>query len=325
MKLAVFERIKPADILRNSNARQAFIQAVEGYLNFGYFEGNRPLPYEEGRKIVEAKLKAALGMSLPRPVTQPTEPKVVRVNDILPETDTRYLQIYNTVESDSEGEKYEHVNAGMTFKQLKAGEQVPITQRVSGDEVYLPNLTWAGAIRFPRSWFEDNKVWKITQALQDAKIYAMDTKAKFLYTLLKEMDYPQVTFNTSSPDKIVESLNKAYVKLRRTLGRDVINQSRLKLVCSPEIATTINEIKQNALAVTKKFAFNFDVIDTVHFAESDNPKLVVARADQYLQQRTPLRVDQEFDASTLEIKLTFSERFNAIILSNRYGVTLKLS
>jgi len=213
----------------------------------------------------------------------------------------------------------------LTFKKLQPGEQVPITQRVSGEEIYLPNLTWAGAIRFPRSWFEDNKVWKITQALQDAKIYAMNTKAQFLYGLIRAMDYPEVTFDTSSPDKIVESLNKAYVKLRRNLGRDVINQSRLKLVCSPEIATTINEIKQNALAVTKKFAFNFDVIDTVHFAENDNPKLVVARADQYLQQRTPLRVDQEFDSSTLEIKLTFSERYNAIILSNRYGVTLKLS
>jgi len=325
MKLAIFEKIKPADVLRNTNARQAFLQAVEGYLNFGYFEGNRPLPYEEGKKIVEAKLKAALGMSLPRPMTQPTEPKIVRVNDILPETDTRYLQIYNVVESDSEGEKYEQVNAGLTFKKLQPGEQVPITQRVSGEEIYLPNLTWAGAIRFPRSWFEDNKVWKITQALQDAKIYAMNTKAQFLYGLIRAMDYPQETFDTSSPDKIVESLNKAYVKLRRTLGRDIINQSRLKLVCSPEIATTINEIKQNALAVTKKFAFNFDVIDTVHFAENDNPKLVVARADQYLQQRTPLRVDQEFDSSTLEIKLTFSERYNAIILSNRYGVTLKLS
>ncbi|GEM_PF-1254614 len=325
MKLAVFERIKPSDVLKNPNARELFLQAVEGFLNFGVFAGKTPLPYEEGKKVVEAQLKAAMGMSLPRPVTQPTEPKVVRVNDILPETDTRYLQIYNTVESDSEGEKYEKVNAGITFKQLKVGEQVPITQRVSGDEVYLPNLTWAGAIRFPRSWFEDNKVWKITQALQDAKVYAMDTKAKFLYSLIKEIDYPSVPFDTSSPDKIVESLNKAFVKLRRTLGRDAINQSRLKLVCSPEIATLINEIKQNALAVTKKFAFNFDVIDTVHFAESDNPKLVVARADQYLQQRTPLRVDQEFDSSTLEIKLTFSERYNAIILSNRYGVTLTLS
>jgi len=45
MKLAVFEKIKPSDVLKNHNARQAFIQAVEGYLNFGYFEGNRPPPY----------------------------------------------------------------------------------------------------------------------------------------------------------------------------------------------------------------------------------------------------------------------------------------
>jgi CRISPR/Cas system CSM-associated protein Csm2 small subunit len=213
-----------------------------------------------------------------------------------------YVQL-NEATSDSEEEKYEHVEAGMTFKQRKAGEQDSITQIVTSEEVYLPNLTWAGAIRFPRSWFEDNKVRKITQALQDAKVYGMDTKANFLYTLIKEVDYPSVSFDTSSHDAIVESLNKAYVKLRRTLGRDVINQSRLKLVCSPEIATLINEIKQNALAVTKKFAFNFDVIDTVHFAENDNPKLVVARVDQYLQQRTPLIVDQEFDSSTLEIKL----------------------
>ncbi len=159
------------------------------------------------------------------------------MHDILPETDTRYLQIYNVVESDSQGEKYEHVEAGMTFKKLQPGEQVPITQRVSGDEVYLPNLTWAGAIRFPRSWFEDNKVWKITQALQDAKVYTMDTKAKFLYPLIKEIDSPSVPFDTSSPDAIVESINKAYVKLRRTLGRDAINQSRLNSFAPPRLPT----------------------------------------------------------------------------------------
>jgi len=322
MKLAIFNEIKPSQVLTSSNAQKAFLQAVEAYLQAGTYEGTKPLEYEEGKKLLEARLKATMGMQLPRPLTQPTEPKVVRINDILPETDTRYLQIYNTVESDSEAELYEKVESGMTFKEIKQGEEIPITQRVKGEMVTVPNLMWAGAIRFPRSWFEDNKVYKITQALKDAKTSIMDTKAKFLYGLLKKQNYPTSPLDTSSPDKVVESLNSAYVKLRRTLGKDILNQSRIKLVCSPEFAMLINEIKQNALAVTKKFAFNFDVIDTVHFTDTDKPVLVVAKADQYLQQRTPLRVDQSLDVDTLEVRLTFSERFNAIILSSRYGVKL---
>ena len=322
MKLFIFNEIKPSQVLVNSEAQKAFLQAVEGYLRAGVYEGTKPLEYEEGKKLLEAKLKATMGMQVPRPLTQPTEPKVVRVNDILPETDTRYLQIYNTVESDSEAELYEKVESGMTFKEIKPGEEIPITQRVKGEMITVPNLMWAGAIRFPRSWFEDNKVYKITQALKDAKTSIMDTKAKFLYGLLKNQNYTTVPFDTTSPDKIVESLNRAYVTLRRKLGKDVINQSRLKLVCSPETAMLINEIKQNALSVSKKFAFNFDVIDTVHFADTDKPILVVAKTDQYLQQRTPLRVDQDIEVDTLEVRLTFSERFNAVILSNRYGVKL---
>jgi len=322
MKLAIFEQIKPSQVLTNSEARRAFIQAVEGYLQAGVYEGKRPLEYEEGKKIIEAKLKAAMGMSLPRPLTQPTEPKVVRINDILPETDTRYLRIYNVIESDAEAELYEKVESGMTFKEIKPGEEIPITQRVTGEVVTVPNLMWAGAIRFPRSWFEDNKVYKITQALADAKVSIMDTKAKFLYGLLKQVNYPTSPFDTSSPDKIVESLNRAYITLRRSLGRDVVSEGRIYLICSPETAMIIQEIKENALAVSKKFAFNFDIIDTIHFTHTDKPILVVAKADQYLQQRTPLRVDQDLDLDTLEIRLTFSERFNAIILSNKYGVRL---
>jgi len=322
MKLSIFEEIKPSDVLRSSEACAAFLRAVEGYLSAGAYEGKRPLDYEEGKKVLTAKLQAVMGTSVPRELAQPTEPKVVRINDILPETDTRYLQIYNVVESDSEAELYEKVESGMAFKQIKPGEEIPITQRVKGERVTLPNVTWAGAIRFPREWFEDNKVYKITQALQDAKTSIMDKKASFLYGLLKAQKYPTSPLDTSSPDKIVESLNKAYLTLRRKLGKDIVSASRIKLLCSPEFAVMINEIKQNALAVTKKFAFNFDIIDTVHFADTDAPELVVAKADQYLQQRTPLRVDQTLDVTTLEVRLTFSERFNAIILSTNYGVKL---
>jgi len=89
MKLAIFNEIKPYQVLTSSNAQKAFLQAVEAYLQAGTYEGTKPLEYEEGKKLLEARLKATMGMQLPRPLTQPTEPKVVRINDILPETDTR--------------------------------------------------------------------------------------------------------------------------------------------------------------------------------------------------------------------------------------------
>ncbi len=326
MPVNFFEKHKPNEILRNPKLMAMFADGITSYMRAGVYDGNTPLTYEEGKKYLEKKLTANIGATAPSFITQPQKPKVVRVDDLLPETDTRYLRIFNTIPSDSEAEIYQKAKQSITIKKISEGEEVEFAGGISGEEITVKNITWAAGIRMPRTWFEDNKIYQISNFIQNAKRQFLNNKAGFFYGLIKAQNYDTATIDTTNYDTVINSLNDAYAKVKRKAQADLIGKT-IYILCSPEQATIFEQAKVDSLIKGERGArlrFNYEIIDTVHLNPDDPAEMVIGKADQYYQLRQPLKADQDFKIGTLEVEIVFSERFNGVILSTDYGLKLNI-
>ncbi len=324
--LNFFHKHTPSEVIRNPKLMALFADGLSSYMQAGVYDEKTPLTYEEGRKYIEQKLQANLASQAPSFITQPQKPKVVRVDDILPETDTRYLRIFTSIPSDSEAEIYQRVKQAITIKKISEGEEVEFLSGISGDEITVKNITWAAGVRFPRSWFDDNKVFQITNLIQVSKREFLNNKAGFFYSLLANQSYKSVNIDTTSYDKVISSLNNAYAQLKRNIKADLVGKT-IYIVCSPEQAEIFEQAKVDSLVKAqrgKRLRFNYEIIDTIHLSADDPAFMVVGKADQYAQIRQPFKADQNFRIETLEVEIVFSERFNGVILSTDYGLKLNI-
>lgn len=320
---------KPAvNLLKDQKLQSQFLSAVSSYLRAGvYDDAGIPLEYEEGKKYLQAKLQASHpAQNAPDFMTRPNTPKVVRINDLLPEVDDRYLKIFKVVKSDSEAEIYYKVQSGITFKKIVLGEEVEFNAFLTGEEITVPNIEYAAGVNIPITWLKDSKYWKINQAIQDAKIAALEHKASFVYGLLASQNYPSAAVDTTNTDTFIDSLNKAHTKLRRQAKRDLVGR-KVFIITPPEKRPLFEKaVIQTQLARenANKLLFGFEIIDTVYMKPTDKPVMVLAKTDQYLQEREPLKAESFKELSTLEVRIVFTERFNGVILSNNYGLKLNM-
>ena len=314
------EKIRASQILDDGKLRNDFLSAVDKFLKAGlYDETGTPIPRERGEEILKAKLQAAA--SYPPEAMKPPKPVVVDLDKILPEVDDRWMQIFRTVNSDSEYEEYQIGSQAVTFKELKPGETVEFTYFTKGKTVALKNLTYAAGIRLYRNWLEDNKWWKIEDAIWRAKVEAVNNKARFMWNLLKNTKYEEISFT----DSWIKTLNTAWAKLRRNVGRDYLKKPIA--VCAPEIAAALLQAKKDSAVAAERgerLTFDFEVIDTVHYDPTDPITLTLPKTDQYYQHRQGLRVDRDFNITTQSIDIVFTERYNGIITDTRTGIKIKL-
>ena len=324
MENLFFQKHKPKEVLANPKLQAQFLEGLTRYIKAGVYDDNgMPLTYEEGRKYLEAKLKASVATNAPSFITQPTKPKVVRIDELLPEIDTRYLKVFNTVKSDSEVEIYQKVNYGIKISRITEGEEIEFVSGIKGERIYVENITWAAGIRIPRMWFEDNKVYKISDLVANAKREFLINKAGFFYKLLKAQNYEEVDIKTNDYKSLVESLNDAYAKLKRKAKRDIVGKT-IYIICSPEKAGLFEAAKRDLITEAVRLRFNYEIIDTVYFDPDEPPVMTLGKTDQYYQLRQGLRADQDFKIKTQEIEIVFTKRFNGVILSDNYGLKLNL-
>ncbi|ACO04306.1 MAG TPA: hypothetical protein DEP48_02900 [Persephonella sp.] len=321
MGIIVNGEIQAAVILADKKLQAKFIESVDSYMKAGlYGPDGLPIPREQGIKYLQQKLQAAT--QYPPEAMKPPKPVVVKVDeDVVPEYDDRWMRIFNTIQSTSESETYESGEQSITFEELKPGARVKFTHMASGKTVTVRNVTYAAGIALLKVWFEDNKWWKIEDATRKAKEQAVVDKAAAMYGLIKKTNYDTVAYATSW----IKTLNTAWAKLLRKLKKDSI---RKPVVIAPvEVAAELIQAKKDSTVAGQRgerLTFDFDIIDTVHYDPTGPVDLVIPKKDQYYQHRQSLQVDRDFDITSQEILLAYTERYNGVVLSNKYGIRITL-
>ena len=312
-------KITAATILSDQKLQAQLIESMDSYMRAGlYGPDGLPIMREHGIKLVQQKLQAAT--QFPREAMQPPKPVIVNIDgDVVPEYDDRWMKIFNMIQSTSESEVYETGQQAISFEELKPGGRIKFTHAATGKTVTIRNLTYGAGITLLKTWFQDNKWWKIEDMTKKAKETAVSDKAKAMYSLIKKTNYTTVAYSTSW----IKTLNTAWAKLLRNIGKDSI---RKPVVIAPvEMAAELAQAKKDSLVASQRgerLMFDFDIIDTVHYAPNDPIDIVIPKKDQYYQHRQSLQVDRDFDITSQEIRLAYTERYNGVILSNKYGIRI---
>ena len=321
MGVLIKGKIQAAAILSDPKLRAKFIDAIDSYMKAGlYGPDGLPIPREQGIKLLQQKLQAATQM--PPEAMKPPKPVVVNIDeDVVPEYDDRWMRIFKTVESTSDAETYESGQQSISFEELKPGGSIKFTHAASGKTVTVKNITYAAGVGLLRTWFEDNKWWKIEDVTRKAKEQAVVDKAAAMFALIKNTNYDSVAYSTSW----IKTLNTAWAKLLRKLKKDSI---RRPIVVAPvEVAAELIQAKKDSTVAGQRgerLTFDFDIIDTVHYDPTGPVDLIIPKKDQYYQHRQSLQVYRDFDIGTQEIKLAYTERYNGVVLSNKYGIRITL-
>ena len=320
MGILIADDIKASKILEDRNLLSNFINAIDGYIKAGLYAGGLPIDRETGIKLVSRKLQSST--QLPPEAMKPPKPVVVKIDgEVVPEYDDRWMKIFTTIPSTSESETYEEGESAIAFEELKPGGRIKFTNTFTGKTITVRNITYAAGVNLLKQWFQDNKWWKIENVIRKTKEQAVVDKSKFMFSLIKKVDYEEIKYT----DNWIKTLNNAYAKLLRKLNRDII---RKPVVIAPvELAAELIQAKKDSGVASQRgerLIFDFDIIDTVHY-EPDSPiDLVIPKQDQYYQHRQDLQLDRDFDITSQEVKLAFTERYNGVALSNKYGLRITL-
>lgn len=297
------------EIARDSKLFDQFLQELDKkattYLREGFYDKDgRPIMWEQG--LLEA-VQPGDGPQVPffKPGTQGVDV------DRLP-ADTQYLQIFGTVQSTSESETYDTMATSIVFKKLRPGQRVEFG-RMTGDQVTLINDTYGAGIEIAKQWLEDNKLWKIEEAITEAKIAAYDSKAQIHYGLFTG----NAGFNTvaKGADSWIEVLNATFVRLER---KGILAPNQIPVVMShPEIRAQLEQAKKESSLADKGpvLTRDFSTIYTRYQAANHNALYVTVpgRRNHVSQERIALEMAEDTDITNFTSKRAWRFRGSAMI------------
>jgi hypothetical protein len=306
-------KVKPGvdlrEVARNKDVFAQFMTSLDAkataYLREGFYDKDgRPVMWEQG--LLEAIQPGDT------PQTPFYKPGTQGVDvDRLP-ADTQYLQIFGTVQSTAESESYDTMATSIVFKKLLPGRRVEFGQ-VTGDQVTLINDTYGAGIEIAKQWLEDNKIWKIEEAITEAKIAAFDTKAQIHYSLFTG----NAGFNTvaKGADNWIDVLNAAFVRLER---KGILAPNQIPVVLTHgELRAQLEQAKKESSLAEKGpvLTRDFSTVYTRYVAANHKAVYITVpgRRNHVSQERLALEMAEDEDITNFSSKRAWRFRGSAMI------------
>lgn len=155
----------------------------------------------------------------------------------MPEIDMAYELLFSLV--DLRGSTHDHfdildTNAGLAWKQKKAGEKIQIRRLISEAKATVPYLEFADGLGILDVWFQFQQWWNIDDLIAEFRSTYYDKMAELHYALLTEQGAGiDVAFDTDD----AVTANKAAAEIIRATkdkGMAVGNAPALYIVCAIE-------------------------------------------------------------------------------------------
>lgn len=203
-------------------------------------------------------------------LVDPTNRVVQFFHTNMPDMDLGYTKIFDLVDMRSsmlDSFDVLDANNGITFNQVKSGEQVKIRRVVTDSLMRVPYVTFADGVGIEDDWLRFQKWWAISDTVAEFNAKAWDKKAEWHYDLLSALPAGvNVPFDTDD----TKTLNKAAAGILRKVrakGYGAGQSAGFKIVCAPEDVGRITKML-TAGAGTLVVAYNPNVQPvTVHVSE----------------------------------------------------------
>lgn len=163
----------------------------------------------------------------------------------MPEIDTGYEAAFDFMDLRASG--YDHfdlidTNAGISFNQVKPGQEVKIRRAISETQTVVKYLEIADGLGLLNDWIRFNKFWNIDEAVAEFRAKFYDRKAELHYGLLTALPSGvNVPFDTDD----AKTFNNAAAALFRALrerGYGLGQNPSLLIFAPPEQAGRINKM-----------------------------------------------------------------------------------
>lgn len=163
----------------------------------------------------------------------------------MPEIDTGYEALFQYLdlrESNQDHFSIARTNAGVSFKQVKPGEEVKIRRAITEDETIVKYLETADGVGLLDDWLRFQQFWKIDEVVSELRAGFYDRKAGHHYALFNALS-SAVNVPFATDDAV--TFNAAAASLLRALrgqGYGVGQNPGMYILTSPEQTGRINRM-----------------------------------------------------------------------------------
>ena len=188
----------------------------------------------------------------------------------MPDMDSGYTAIFDFVDMrSSQLDRFDILDAnnGITFNQVKSGQEVKIRRAVTDSLMSVPVCTFADGVGIDDDWLRFQKWWAVSDTVAEFNAKAWDKKAQWHYNLLTALPGGvNVAFDTDD----TKTLNKAAASILRKCqakGYGAGQNAGFVIVCAPEDVGRITKML-TASAGSLVVAYNPNVQPvTVHVSQ----------------------------------------------------------
>lgn len=295
------------------DAMQKFHSKVTEVLQDGLY-GADGLPVQRRRAIGGETLLAGGEILTVGQLTglQPKAPVEVYRDDL--PIDDQWKSVFRVVPSDGESESYTEADGAITFQALAVGEP-PKLASFSGSLVTLTNQKVGARIGFDAAWIRDSKVYRVEDAVQEAKVAFADYLATYFYGLIKNASFSSTAYATDW----VTSLNVAIAKLMRagTLGP---NQTPIVIAPVEKAGDMIQAVRDSmANARGTRIHIIPDFIFTRYYSSTTAIDVVAPKRHFIDQERESLRTETEKHAAQDFEEMAWYARFAGLVRKTTVG------
>lgn len=205
------------------------------------------IPTEERRKQVLAQrygLKYATASSNPI-LTALDAQFAAFFHSNMPDVDTGWMQIFDLV--DLRNSTHDHfdiddTNAGITYTQVKSGNQIKKFTNISESKLSVPYLTFGAGLGLLDDWITKQQFWKIDTAVDEFRANHFDQMAQVHYGLFTAIG-TGINQNFSVDDPTTFNAAAAVlIRNLRTMGYGVGQNVNFKIMAAPEKAGRLQKM-----------------------------------------------------------------------------------